>query len=210
LLKIKKGKTKMSPREQIVTLISQYVNSFSAENKFLGNEDILNNIKARYSLLPVSDKEYSRAQLGIIFRTTLSPEEMDTFKRYKTNFVVNIAVGATVGAIGGALIGNSLPVISSGKFLFKTAVGGTVGGAAIGGGIGGFGGTFFSTRHLFSSEKALTITRKLRPFNRLKTALGIIPVSFEETIKGLSQRTEEKHSANSGLRNRRGRGRVLS
>ena len=188
----------MLARDQVVELLPQYINSYSEDNNFLGDDEILQNIKTGYEALTSDDKSYIQTQLNILHNAAFPREEkVQRAKEYQRDLLIGAVVGAAAGA--GAHI---YSVYSGGKFflskyLAKTALKNT--------GVGSVFGAFF-----YPPLKNIAKTQELkrsRPYSRLKEALGLgtILTSARNAAAQLSEGAGDHAGQNLGLHQRRHR-----
>ncbi len=185
----------MLTREHVAAQLVAYVNSFSAENNFLGCETLLDSIKVNYRQLSSEDQAHVKKQYQTMSDAALSPQQKKAMNESQKDLVKGAAIGAIGGAIGGAVLGNNM---SSGGSFLKTVLS-TGGGSVAGGVICGFGGAFFGSSIKLSSTELRDLTRKIRPFSRLREALEL-NILLKST-QYLGEKTEGSIDA---LRQRRG------
>lgn len=173
----------MQNRDKIFTLFTQYQQSYSEENKFLGDERILNQIKQEYAFLSSDDQQYVQARCKAMCK------EANTLKPH-------LMKGAAGGAVGGAIIGGVTSLFSSRFPFFSTCFTGAITGSIV----GGYGYTEAHARSL--GETIPSLTRKMRPYARFQEAVGIT----NDILTDLRQYQAVASEGTVRQRNNRGRG----
>ena len=161
------------PRYKVAGQVVKYIQSCSTKNDFLGNDNLLEEIRTHFSDLSEDDKAHVRAQQKVIYEKYFNSAERTFLDKVKREIVQDAAITA-VGVIGGALCGAEYHSSYYGKVF------GTVFGACAGGFVASCVGVGFFARTAYSDpEKLKELSLKMRPFHQLNRVFDM-PNSFTQ------------------------------